>query len=120
MSFLAADLEFERTSQEAWMPDSIAVKRRVSTANTSGGSGYTWPATTHTYAGRLSATGVPSEYQALARERGRMAWMVTLAHDADVLASDRMTSGGHTLEVLGFQSGGVNITAMRVVCAEVL
>jgi len=120
LSMTAADLEMERTSQEAWMPDTVRVKRRVATANTSGGEAYTWPATTYTYAGRLSTNGVPSEYQSMARLRGRMAWMVTLAHDADVLATDRLTSGGHTLEVLGFQSGGVNMTALRVVCAEVL
>lgn len=119
MTLTAADLAFERASQLEWMPDTILVKRRVQTANTSGGYTYTWPATTHTYAGRLSAHGVPSEYLQMGREAGRMMWMVTLAYNADVLSTDRLTSGGHNLEVLGFDSGGAYITALRVVCGEI-
>lgn len=120
MSLTSSDLAMERASQDAWMPDTVLVKRRVQTANTSGGYTFTWPATTHAYDGRLSANGIPSEYLALARERGRMAWMVTLPHDADVLATDRLSVGNRTLEVLGFHSGGSWITALRVVCVEVL
>lgn len=120
MSLTSSDLAMERASQEMWMPDTVLVKRRVQTANASGGYSFTWPATTHAYAGRLSANGIPSEYLAMARERGRMAWVVTLAHDADVLATDRLFVGSRTLEVLGFTSGGGYITALRVVCVEVL
>lgn len=120
MSLTSSDLAMERASQETWMPDTVLVKRRVQTANTSGGYTFTWPSTTHTYDGRLAAGGVPSEYLALARESGRMAWMVTLPHDADVLSTDRLFVGSRTLEVLGFNSGGAYITALRVVCVEVL
>jgi head-tail adaptor len=120
MSLTSSDLAMERDSQNNWLPDTVLVKRRVATANSSGGAAFTWPATTHTYAGRLSANGIPDEYLSLTRERGRAAWMVTLPYNADVLSSDRLVVAGHTLEVLGFQSGGAEMTALRVVCAEVL
>ena len=116
----ADDLEIARTAQETAFPDSCLVKRRVSTANTTGGHVETYPATTHTYACRLSVSGVPSAYLALAAERHQTPFVVTLKHDADVLVSDRLVIGGRTLSILGFASGGAWLTALRVVAVEVL
>jgi hypothetical protein len=115
----AADLEMMRTAQEEALPDSCAVKRRVSTANTTGGHVDTYPTTTYTYPCRLSVSGVPSAYLALAAERHQTPVMVTFAHDADVLISDRLVIGGRTLSILGFASGGAWLTALRVVAVEV-
>jgi len=119
-SLTATELSRMRATQDAAMPDSCQVKRRVQTTDGLGGTGFTWPAVTHTYDCRLSTQGIPAEYLRYARETRRQAWSVTIAHGSDVLATDRLIIGVRTLEILGFASGGAWETALRVICAEAL
>jgi len=114
------DIEILRTAQESTLPDSCAVKRRTSTANTTGGFVETWPATTYTYACRISVNGIPDSFLQMAAERRRTPYILTLAHDADVQISDRLVIGGKTLGVIGFASVGTWQSALRVVAFEVV
>lgn len=116
----ATELSRMRATQEAAMPDSCQVKRRVETGDGLGGTGFTWPSVTHTYDCRLSTQGIPAEYLRYARETRRQSWMVTMARGSDVLATDQLVIGTRTLEILGFASGGAWETALRVICAEAL
>lgn len=116
----SADLETIRTAQELAFPDTCAVKHRVKTANTTGGYVDTWPATSHTYACRLSANGVPRDYLQMAAEKNQQPFVVTFAHDAGVLRDDHLVIGTKTLSLLGFLTGGELETARRVVVVEAL
>ena len=113
----AGELALDRADQALLFPDSAAVYRRVQTPDTSGGNSYTWPTLTHTYACRVAPQS-PSRYLLNERVSDRQQWVVTFAYGADVLSTDKIVAGGHTLYVVGFQSGGAWATALRVVCEE--
>lgn len=120
MALSAADLATMRAAQSAALPDTATVKRRVQTADTVGGTTYTWPSATATLACRLSSRGVPSTFIELYADRNAHLWMVTFANGANVLAGDRLVIGSRTMQVIGFASGGEWQTALRAVCVEVV
>jgi len=114
----STEIEAMRTMQEAALPDTCTIKRRTLTSDGQGGYTESW-STVDTVNCRLSpATRLPEEIAQAGKLTGTTAWIVTLDHDADVTAEDRLEIGSKTLEVLAVLSGKTWETARRVICQE--
>jgi head-tail adaptor len=110
------DLEIARTAQELFLPTACTISRRTLTA-VGDGTFTESTATTATVCRDVPTSG--RELEIAARLTTKLARTVTLPHDADVRAEDRIVIGTRTLDVLAVLSGGSYITALRVLCAEV-
>lgn len=118
MSLLTeADLAAMRAVQNEALPDACTRTRTPLVTDGMGGQ-KAGTADTESYACRLSNRGVPSQYQAMGAALGQQLWIVTLAHNADVVAEDVLTIGAQSMRVLGIASGGQWETATRAVCVE--
>ena len=101
MSLLAtAELDALRATVEAHLPDTAVIWRKTWTGDGQGGGTETWAAV-GTAACRKSLPNSAREV-AMAGRLGEVAtWVVSLAHDTDVTAKDRLVIGSSTLEVSG-------------------
>jgi hypothetical protein len=118
-TFEAIELAGFRDEAEMYLPDSCQVLRPTRTKDAVG----TWvtvgTAVAHTYDCRLNA-GAPREFIVGAQLAGEVLWTMTLAHDADVLHDDTLSVSGHALKIVGAASGGSYVSALRLVCREML
>ena len=111
----ATDLTTMRAAQTAALPDTC-IRTRVTLVSDSAG-GYTEMPTTFPYACRVAPTS-GRELEIAARVTSERTLTVTLPHDANVLASDRLAVGDRTLQVVAALEGGAWQTALRVLVVE--
>ena len=109
MSLTTSELTWMRATQEASMPGSCQVKHTAGTADGYGGiSGGS--ATVTSYTCRVAVTS-GSELVMAGKLTQRLAWMVTLPHDASVDSADTIVYGARTFEVLAVLAGAEWTTA---------
>jgi head-tail adaptor len=114
----AADLEMMRTAQELLLPTACTISRRTNTAVGDGTYTSVW-ATASTTVCRDAATS-GREIEIAARLTARTTRTVTLPHDADLRAEDRIVIGTRTLEVVGMLPTTDMVTALRALAVEVV
>lgn len=115
----ATELAAMQEAQNGALPSTATILRYTTASDGQGGQVATLVTPSATAACRVSSRGVPDEFLQDGRAAGRALWLVTLAADADVLATDRLSVSGKVYEILGFASGGAWATAKRVICVEV-
>lgn len=100
MSFLSTgDVALMRSEFETSLPETVVIQRATFTSDWLGGSIPSWAAV-----GTVSARVDPirrfgEEEAAQGREIGVSAWVVVMAHDESVTASDRIVHQGRTLQI---------------------
>ena len=99
------------------MPGTCSVKHTPVVADGYGGQ-TAGTATSTSYACRVAVTS-GSELVMAGKLTQRLAWMVTLPHDASVDSADTIVYGARTFEVLAVLAGAEWTTATRCIAVEV-
>ena len=100
MSLTAAEIETMRTVVEEYLPDTAVVWRATAVNDGQGGGSATW-ASVGTATCRKGLPESRREIEMAARLGEVAVWIITLPHDVDVTAKDRLIIGSTTLEVVG-------------------
>ncbi len=97
------------------MPDSGVISRKTLTSDGMGGSTALW-STSSTVACRVEPLSrlTPQERIVAERVAPRLLYRITVPHDADVIAADRVIIGGAIYEVLGPMVGGAWTVTQKV------
>lgn len=97
------------------MPDTGTVTRKTLASDGQGGHTVTW-ATSSTVDCRLETAGrTPQERLVAERVAPRKVYRITVPHDADVIAADRITISDTTYEVIAPLIGGTWTITKKVV-----
>jgi head-tail adaptor len=114
-----SDLLAMREVQSAVLLETATVQRQSPTSDGAGGATESW-ATVASVACRVGVSSSSSQERALAeRVTNVSTWTLTLPVGTDVRVGDRLVVGTRTFEVLAVLSHSL-VTALRVVCVEVL
>lgn len=99
MSFLTTgDLASMRATFETSLPETVVIQRASGTSDGLGGSVLTW-ASVGTVNARVDPMSAGLEGEQGGREIGHSAWVVVMAYNGTVSASDRIVHQGRTLQV---------------------
>lgn len=114
-----ADLSAMRAEQELWLPGTAVVQTNVPTGDAAGGFTPGWVAS-----GTVACRVMPDTIRSAERELGGAIreparWVVTMPHDTDVSAQDRIVTAGRVLEVVAVAAATSIQTAVRASCVEV-
>lgn len=114
----AALLAVCRTTLEASLPDSAVIWHPTVSIDSSGGGSTAW-ANTGTVPARLAPSAALERALGL-RWTALGDWVVTLAHDAPVVETDRLVIAGKTLDVKGIPTAWTWEICRRAVCSDTL
>jgi len=114
----ANDLAMMRATAEDALPDACTVKRVTLKDDGYGGQTEKWDDVA-SYACRLAPVANPKELLLAGQTAQVTDWMVTLPHNADCKAADRIGVGARVLEVTGVVLGSSWQTALRVTAKEI-
>jgi head-tail adaptor len=115
-----ADLTAMRTALEASLPDTATISRLTRTADGAGGYTEAWATTGSAVACRVSPTGSQAAERQVAAKLAAVApWTVTLPAETDVTTSDRILTGGRTLQVEAVMAPRSWEVSRRVMCQEI-
>lgn len=99
MSFLSdGDLALMRQDVETTLPESVVIQRATYASDGMGGSIPTWAAF-GTAPARVDPMSSGIERAQGGRESGASEWVVIMAYDGTVSASDRIVHSGRTLQI---------------------
>ena len=118
---MTPSLERLRAEQLRWMPETVAILRKVDTADAAGGQIDTTYATVATTKGRLAGTNKTVQERVFAERLGLAApYLVSMPYGTDVKLSDRLLIGGtRTMEVTAILDESYN-TVTYAICSEVV